>query len=194
MDGKKVVLIFATATVALCILARFVSRTTSEVTASTPRSADKWRVSDDHSPMDDSKTVVLSLDSDNTIDGPLGPKQPTLLIRCQEGKTQVYVDTGMAASVEEDQEGGPLYSHTVRIRLDQSDAITEHWHESTSHDALFSDGDAIAFTKQLADAQTLTFEFTPFDANPAITRFELRGLSEHLPELGSSCGWSLGHR
>lgn len=191
MDGKKVVLIFAAATVALCILAWLASRTTSEATASTHASGDKWSVDEGQSSMDDSKTVTLSLDSDDAVDGPLGPKQPTLIIRCQEGKTEVYVHTGMAASVEEGQEGGPMYSHTVRVRLDQGDAVTEHWGESTANDALFSEGDAIAFTKQIADAQTLTFQFTPFDANPAIARFDLRGLSEHLPELGSSCGWSV---
>lgn len=83
------------------------------------------------------------------------------------------------------------YTQTVRIRLDQGDAVTEHWGESTSHDALFSGGDTIAFTKQIAAAKTLIFEFTPFDANPAIVRFDVRNLGEHLPELGASCGWSL---
>jgi len=191
MDGKKVVLVFVAVTMALCIVAWLVSRTTPDATASTHTPDDKWNVSEDRSPMDDSKTVVLSLDSDNTIDGPLGSKRPTLLIRCQEGKTEAYIDTGMAASVEQDFEGGPLYTHTVRLRLDQGDALTEHWGGSTNDDALFSDGDQIAFTKELADAQTLTFEFTPFDANPAIARFDLRNLSKHLPQLGASCGWRL---
>ena len=192
MDRKELALIFVTFTATVGLIAWVASRPTSDGQASsTPSSADKWKVSEDHSPMDDSKTVVLSLDADNTIEGPLGPKQPTLMIRCQEGQTQVYIYTGMAAAVEEDFEGGPLYSHTVRIRLDQASAIPEHWSESNNHEGLFFEGDAITFTKQLAEAQTLTFEFTPFDANPAIARFDLGDLAEHLPELGASCGWSL---
>jgi type VI secretion system protein VasI len=192
MDGKKIALIFAAVTVALCVAAWLASNPTAAVnSSSTQTSRDRWNVSDDHSPMDDSKTVVLSLDSDDKIDGPLGPKQPTLIIRCQEGKTEVYAHTGMAASVEEDFEGGPIYTHTVKIRLDQGDAVTEHWGESTAHDALFSESDGIEFAKQLAGAQTLIFQFTPFDANPAVAHFDVQGLDAHLTKVADACGWSL---
>jgi hypothetical protein len=191
MDGKKIALIFAAVTVALCIAAWLASKPTAAVTSSTQTSTDGWNVSHDHSPMDDSKTAVLSLDSDDVIEGPLGQSKPTLIIRCQEGKTEVYIHTGMAASVEEDSEGELIHSHAVKTRLDQNDAATEHWGESTAHDALFSPGDGIEFAKQLAEARTLIFEFTPFDSNPVVAHFNLQGLNTHLSEVADACGWNM---
>lgn len=197
MNLKKVGVILAVAIVLIWIFGRFTSSPSPNRTSSVAASpaaqapANKWHVTEDRSPMDDSKTVVLSLDSDDVIEGPLGPSTPSLIVRCKEAKTQVYIHTGMAASVEEDLDGGPSDVHTVKIRLDQGDAVTEHWGESTAHEALFSSRDGIEFAKQLAEAQTLTFQFTPFDANPAIARFNLRGLDTHLRKVAEACGWSM---
>jgi hypothetical protein len=192
MDLKKVGLAIAVALIVISALGWFaLSRSSNGTTAETQGPADNWHVREDHSQMDDTKTAVLSMDSDDEIEGPLGRSKPTLIVRCKEGKTQVYIDTGMAASVEEDFEGGPIYTHTVRIRLDQSDAVTEHWSESTDHKALFSSDDGIEFAKHLAGAQTLTFQFIPFDANPAVARFNLHGLDAHLPKVADACGWNV---
>jgi hypothetical protein len=45
--------------------------------------------------------------------------------------------------------------------------------------------------KKLAKASKLTFEFMPFNAVPAVVRFDLRGLTNHIRELADACGWSL---
>jgi type VI secretion system protein VasI len=141
--------------------------------------------------MDDSKTITLSLDSGNVIQGPVGPSRPTLVIRCKENKTDVYVVTGMAASVEDDNlsDISPNH-HTVRLRLDQASPQTAYWYGSNDDKALFA-GDGEELAKELAESQTLTFEFTPFDANTAVARFDLTGLSARLPKVADACGWSL---
>jgi hypothetical protein len=151
---------------------------------------DNWTVKEEVSPMDSSKTVVLTLSAENTIHGPIGDRRPSLIIRCKEGKTDAYVVTGMAASVEEDSEGGPSEDHQVRLRFDDNPPATDRWSESTSHSGLFA-SDAVAFSKQLAGAQKFTFEFTPFDANPAVAQFDLKGLSSHLPKVAEVCGWNV---
>lgn len=156
-----------------------------------PPPPDKWQTSESHSQMDDSKTVVLALDSEDKIQGPLGPVRPSLIVRCEEKRTSVYVVTGMAARVEEDIEGGPRDFHTVRTRLDDAPASTEpYWSESTDHKALFTQYESVEFAKKLAETQTFTFQFTPFDGSPQVARFDLRGLDVHLHKVAEACGWS----
>jgi hypothetical protein len=158
--------------------------------SSSPRSSrgvngDKWQVTEERSAMDDSLTVALTLDAEERITGPVREQQPTLIIRCKEGKTSVYIWTGMAADVEYGNE-----RHTVRVRLNNGTAVTEEWSESTSRDGLFAP-DAISFAKQLATASTLAFEFRPFDSGPVTARFDTRGLNTHLGKVASACGWEL---
>ena len=173
----------------------------------------KWKISTGKSPMDDSKTVVLALDSDDEIQGPLGAVRPSLVVRCQENKTQVYVVTGMAATLEEASDGGPSNSHKVGLRLDDGPASYHSWSESTDHKALFASdliwgehwdsvigmnaptvvaysGGVVEFAKKLVGASTLTFQFTPFDGSPQVARFDLRGLDVHLHKLAEACGWA----
>ena len=157
---------------------------------------DKWQVTEKQSLMDDSKTVSVTLDSEDEVQGPLGKVRPTLIVRCQVKKTDVYVVTGMAANVEADGE------HVVGIRLDDGPARYENWSESTDHDALFASdtiwnnheptfsGGRIDFAKKLAGASRLTFQFTPFDGNPQVARFDLRGLDAHLHTVAEACGWA----
>jgi type VI secretion system protein VasI len=165
---------------------------------------DKWQVKEERSPMDDSQTVVLTLDSENVVQGPLGTFKPSLIVRCQQKKTAIYVVTGMAASIEEDVEGGPSDFHKVGIRLDDAPAIYSHWGESNDHRTLFASdlisdargepsafsGGAIKFAKELSQASALTFQFTPFDGTTQIARFDLRGLDPHLHKVAEACGWA----
>lgn len=163
--------------------------------------------------MDDSKTVVVALDSENTAEGPLGAVRPSLIVRCQQKKTQVYVVTGMAATVEEDIDGGPRDSHKVGLRLDDGPAKYDSWGESTDHKALFASdliwgeqwdsligmnapkvvaysGGVVEFAKKLAGASKLTFQFTPFDGSPQVAQFDVRGLNPHLHKIAEACGWA----
>ena len=188
----------------LILLGIFLSAFKPTSTASTP-SPHGWQVRVERSPMDDSKTVVLSLESEGLIQGPLGAVRPDLILRCKEGKTAVYVLTGMAASVDRDFDDTHLDSHRVRTRIDDGAASYQQWGESTDHKALFADdsvydavgrvhsysGGAILLARQLREAQTFTFEFTPFDGSPQVARFDIRGLDAHLPKLAEACGWAI---
>jgi len=164
-----------------------VTSTTSPLNVGGTRvaSADVWQVHEDRSPMDGSKRVVISRDAENDIQGWLRPKRPTLVVRCQEGKTAAYVVTGMAASVEYDTE-----RHTVRLRFDEGNPTTQRWSESTDHEALFAPNPT-QLAKQMLGSKALTFQFTPFNASPAIARFNLQGLGSHLQKVASACGWQM---
>ncbi len=57
----------------------------------------KWKSTTSVSSFDDSKMVVLSLQSDNQITGwPGVTTTPTLILRCKEGNTEAYIGTGIA--------------------------------------------------------------------------------------------------
>jgi Type VI secretion system VasI, EvfG, VC_A0118 len=198
MEPKKLAGILLLGALAFWIIGWASSRSHKSVAPQVVQASptDKWHVTEDKSPMDDSRTVALALDSDDEVRGPLGQVRPSLIVRCQEKKTDVYITTGMAANVEADGE------HVVGIRLDDGAARHENWSESTDHTALFASdiiwnnheptfqGGRIEFAKRLAGASQLTFQFTPFDGSPQVARFDLRGLDIHLHDVAEACGWA----
>lgn len=100
----------------------------------TPKATGNWKVDTSKSSMDDSMTVALSLDAEETIQGPYGdPVTPTLIARCQEHEREVYVWTGMRPDVESDN----LDHATVRVRYDSDPAQTLNTGQSTNGMSLF---------------------------------------------------------
>ena len=141
----------------------------------------KWVVKTSMAPMDDTTSVFLSLTGENTVDGWLEPgKRPSLNIRCKEGEVDVYVVTGLASDPE-----GELYTATVRVRLDRNKPQTFSAGTSTSNDSLFlRDRD---FLDRLRSAETMLFEFTPFNSSPVMVTFDLAGLGEAMWPLELAC-------
>lgn len=144
---------------------------------------DGWVARTETSPVDDRQNVFLSRTAESEITGWLGKKhRPTLMIRCKENRTEMFVTTGMAASVEyRDQ-------HTVTIRYDKEPAFEVRMGDSTDKEALFF-GDAIPQIKRMMGQQEMLFRFTPFNASPAMTTFKVAGLEEAIKPLRTACGW-----
>jgi hypothetical protein len=97
----------------------------------------------------------------------------------------VYVSLGSPASLE--QQAG---SHTVRIQIDNDPAMVQQWTDSESSKELFAP-DGVGFIRRLADAERMTFSFTPFNASPADVEFTVQGFDELAPLVASTCGWRL---
>jgi type VI secretion system protein VasI len=146
--------------------------------------AGKWQVSEAKSKFDDSRTVVLRLAAENGIKGWLANSIPQLIVRCQERKTEVYVVTGMPASVEY----GEFQRHTVRLRYDDDAAITITSSESTDNKALFIP-DAMSSIRRMWTGHALVVGLTPFNANPVTIEFDISGLSSAIQPLREACGW-----
>lgn len=134
--------------------------------------------------MDDSHQISLHLSAEAPIDGWLAHETPSLILRCKEHKTDLYIVTNMAAQPEY----GSLEAHTVRIRLDDGAAREQEWTESTDDKALFAP-EPIALARRMARASRLRFQFTPFNASSQTAEFNLTGLMKILPRLASTCGW-----
>ncbi len=135
--------------------------------------------------MDDSQGVTFSLSADNEIAGWLARETPTLIVRCRENATAVYIVTGMAASVE----SGDLQGHTVRVRFDDASAQRQRWTESTDNEALFAP-DPIPMARNIAKAKALRLEFTPFNASPVIVTFDVSGFDERVGKVAAACHWT----
>jgi hypothetical protein len=128
---------------------------------------------------------TYALDSSNAVDGWLTSKQPTLVVRCHEGKTEVYVATDLNVSTEY----GKRNLHTVRLGFDAQPPMQELWSESTDDKALFAP-DGVAIARRLGTAQKLTFEFTPFNAKPGAASFNLTGSDGVVASVAKACGWT----
>ena len=146
----------------------------------------RWEVSEEVSPMDGERTVVLSLRAEQGIPGSVGvDKFPRLIIRCKsKHQMDAYVHTG-SLPFDADRRG----RYAVRLRLDDGQPFTQYWDESTSYDSLFAPKPG-EFAKQLRASRKLAFEFTPLGSGPVATWFDLAGLEGPLGKVANACGWS----
>jgi hypothetical protein len=111
--------------------------------------------------------------------------RPHLVVRCVSRVTEVYVSLGSPASLEE-QAG----SHTIRIQIDNDPPVLQRWTDSESSQELFAP-DGVELTRRLADAERLSFGFTPFNSSPAVAEFTVQGFNELAPLVANACGWRL---
>ncbi|EER5318489.1 type VI secretion protein, partial [Escherichia coli] len=85
--------------------------------------AGKWHTSITTSPIDDSKNVILSLESDDYIRTPFGEAvTPTLFIACREKKTEVFLSWDVYLGLEQT---------SMLYRLDKQKAVERNWLIST---------------------------------------------------------------
>ncbi len=144
--------------------------------------AEGWKVITSKSAIDDSKMIILWLKADGPISGwPNKTVIPTLILRCEEGKTEAYIVTGMHADVESD-------GVTGTIRFDKEKAYELKFGESTDHESLFF-RDAQYMIAVMMEFRTMLFRFTPFNSSPTMTTFNLRGLNKVVRQLSSLCEW-----
>lgn len=146
----------------------------------------KWQVTEDKSQLDDSATVVLTLASDNTIQGQFGSPGPaTLLLRCKENTTSVFL-------VLNDQFLSDIQGFgTVDYRIDSGKSGKVRMQSSTDNKALglWSGGTAIPFATKLLKGAKIVLRATPFNESPQEVTFDLTGLPTAVEPLRKSCKW-----
>lgn len=151
-----------------------------------PDGADKWRSRSSTNPLDDSKSVVLSLDADSgatrfgdTI---------TFYARCRSNKTEVYVYWGTYLG----DDSHDVYQDwkNVVVRVGAGKARTERWGVSTDSKATFAPGWGGDLLKELLDQDRLVLQTIPYNEAPVTAIFDISGLRAHLGELAATCGWS----
>jgi type VI secretion system protein VasI len=145
----------------------------------------RWKVETNVSKFDDTKSVYLSLEANEKINGWLSKSYlPELNIRCRERKTEAYIDFGMSPVVE----SGLYDGATLQFRLDKQPLFKAIASKSTDGNALFL-RDPMSFIKRLFKAEQLLVRFVPFNSSAQETSFSIAGLEKVIVPLTEACKW-----
>jgi len=145
-------------------------------TAPAIKGTGKWHVSIDVNPIDDSKSVTLSLNADSGQNK--WKKGISLIARCRSNTTEMYINW-------QDYLGGEA---RVLTRVGDSKALTSEWSLSTDKKATFRRA-PITFLKKMLAANKLIAQVTPYNDNPITVVFDTSGLQNAIKPLRSTCGW-----
>ena len=145
---------------------------------SSSASAPTWTVNESTNPIDDSPTVVLSVEA-SSGSSRMG-NAPTLVLRCSRKKTEAYI-------LWNDYLGSDEVSVTTRIG--KNEAQTRSWTLSSDNTATFYPGTDVEFIKALLTTDTLVARTTPYNESPVTAVFSLAGLSDKIAPLQAACGW-----
>jgi len=149
-------------------------------------SVSEWTVSEQTSPIDDSKTVVVRTDALEAVLGRFGRDHlPSLIMRCQENRTVMYIHFDQLHMADIQNYG------SVTMRVDQQQASTRNMQASTNSTSLglWSGGQSIPVIRSLFDADILTIRATPFSESPVTVQFPISGLEEAITPLREACNW-----
>ncbi len=129
------------------------------------------------------RSVAYELDADQQVRVWTTHVRPTLVMRCLNKKTEVFVYTESPSKMEST-DG----LHSVRLTFDDAAESDERWPDSAEHDALFSpDGTALA--RRISAAHHLRFGFSPHNADPVQVDFDLGDAGTVVSHVAKTCGW-----
>ena len=138
----------------------------------------KWNVSIDTNPIDDSKTVTLTLLADSGKSPMLS--QPIVLIaRCSSLETNVFI-------AWRDYLGSEA---RVLTRIGKEKAETRNWTLSTDSQATFFPKNEVDFLKKLLVVDSFVAQVTPYSESPVTAIFDIKGLSNAITPLREACNW-----
>ncbi|WP_193090836.1 type VI secretion system-associated protein TagO [Halomonas colorata] len=154
-----------------------------------PKPRSPWRVREETSPMDDSKSVFLSTKSNERIPGRYGSPSgnATLYVRCVENTTALVLQMNgnhMTSSQYHD------WGH-VQMRIDDKQAFTKSMNASTNHQSLglWRGGQSIPVIQRMFDAELLTMRATPYSESPITMTFDISQLKDEIAPLREACHW-----
>ena len=159
-----------------------------------PRPKPKWEVARSQSPLDESPTVQLSLESEEPILGPPAKVEyPELSLSCEKRKTEAYVDAKMALTSRvhtwsDDYSWGSSTRSQVRWRFDNEKPGASSWTVSTNYHSVWAP-QPIDFIKRMAKHEKLIFELDVYRGETQMVTFNISGLDAVLPDLRSVCKW-----
>ena len=140
------------------------------------------------SPLDDSRSVYLTLDAEEPIrPGTVFARKPTLVIRCHEGASHLYIAYGTLLGSDVDT--GP---HRLTLRVGGAPAVEDAWFRSTDNRSLglWRRDAVVAFVDRLLGADRLTVRTADSRGMPLTAVFPVAGLGEAIVPLAQACRWS----
>ncbi|QQM31703.1 hypothetical protein JET14_05915 [Martelella lutilitoris] len=145
-----------------------------------------WYIQIDTSPMDDTKTVAMLVSSNEEIPGRFGQSDTaSMLIRCLENTTSIHIS--LNGNFLSDIQG---YGN-VEYRLDKETARSQNMHVSSDNSALglWSGNRSIPFIRRMFDNDQMLVRITPYNGNPIMVTFPIKGLEKAIQPLREACHW-----
>lgn len=148
----------------------------------------KWRIRQSINPIDDSETVVISLDADSGTSR--WGDRIYFIARCQSNKTEAYIAWGDYLG----DDSNDVYTEwkNVTIRLGDQAAKRQRWGISTDSKATFAPNWAGSLLKEIAQVDKMIAQTTPYSENPVTAIFDTRGFDNAVVPLAETCGWDVG--
>jgi hypothetical protein len=136
-----------------------------------PVGTTKWYLDTGVSSLTDKQRVVLSLSSDQEVSG----KNPQLIVRCEDGKLSIYIDTRWGLAPEDDKDDN---RRAVTYRFDKDTAVRARLSVSTGdQEAVFFDKPDL-WMARLSKADSLLVEYSSLTWGRQTVRFPVAGFSE----------------
>lgn len=136
----------------------------------------RWYVSTDVNPLDDSKTITLTLNADS---GKNRWGKPVYLVaRCKSNTTDLYIGWNDYL--------GPEVS--VLTRVGTNKAVTQSWSMSTDKNVTYHN-EPVPFLKEMLDSPKLVTQVTLYNDSIITAVFDTSGLENIITPLRESCGW-----
>jgi len=159
-------------------------RTPVTETLDTPTES-PWTVRSTQSEMTDDTTVTLTVDTEDALRCGFTPSTATLVLRCQENTTVIYINTSCHLT-----SGVGGYGR-VTYRFDDNPSETREFRDSTNNRSLglWGGGKSIPLIKKMFSHSSALFRFTPYGDNAVTARFDVSGLEEAITPLREACHW-----
>lgn len=130
-----------------------------------------WTVLKSKSPIDDSPTVSLLKDANQS--------NQTLLLRCQENKTEAIIITNDFLGMD---------SSAVTIRYDSDNPEKLRFSLSTNNKGLFFPS-PISHIKRMVNSKKLTIRYQTYSDGSKTAIFDLTGIQDEIDTLRTACHW-----
>ncbi len=142
--------------------------------------SENWYALEDANLMGEKSKVTL-IATGTAISSGFSNTSPSLVIRCNNNRTEVYMSTEYVFLGTQGQ--------TVRIKFDDNKPIKQRWGSSEDGTALFQSSQTISFAKDMMKHDEMVVEFTPHGKIGEQTKFNLKGLSKAIEPLRKACNW-----
>lgn len=153
-----------------------------------PPNKGAWRTSAAEDPVTGRTRHVAVLNASNETKGHVFQTTPTLNVRCQDNRTEAYIDwenylDGNSGDFRDNR-------HVVTLRIGDGDPFTVRAGVSTDNEATFFPSPIPSILKPAASADTLAARTTPYNESPQTAMFNVTGMRAALADLAAACNWS----